>query len=89
MKLRFFAFIILFFINQAIAQAGEKNLCGCVNEWAYDSWGKNPPSGLFISSDGGKSWIHKGWKNIKANSIAIEPGSNGRVILSCATETEF
>jgi len=41
---------------------------------------KNPMSGLFISEDGGKTWSHKGWQNIKANSVAIEPGSGGRVI---------
>ncbi len=45
---------------------------------------KNLPSGLFISSDNGKSWVHKGWKNIKANSIAVEPGSNGKVIYLAA-----
>ena len=45
---------------------------------------KNPTSGLFVSDDGGKTWVHKGWKNIKANSIAIEPGSNGSVIYLAA-----
>ncbi len=84
LKLRFFAFIILFFINQAIAQEGRKIYAVVLISGRMIVGAKNPPSGLFISSDGGKSWIHKGWKNIKANSIAIEPGSNGRVIYLAA-----
>ncbi|CUU07928.1 Uncharacterized protein JGI1_01939 [Candidatus Thermokryptus mobilis] len=40
----------------------------------------NSLSGLFISSDDGNFWIHKGWGNIKATSIAIEPNSKGEVL---------
>lgn len=45
---------------------------------------KNPISGLFISEDAGKTWEHRGWQNIKANSMAIEPDSKGKVIYLAA-----
>ncbi len=45
---------------------------------------KNPTSGLFISKDAGKTWEHIGWPNIKANSIAIEPDSKGKIIYLAA-----
>ncbi len=45
---------------------------------------KNPVSGLFISDDDGKTWFHKGWENIKAFSIAIEPDSDGETIYLAA-----
>jgi photosystem II stability/assembly factor-like uncharacterized protein len=40
----------------------------------------NPQTGLFLSRDNGQSWIHKGWKNIRAFCVAVEPHSGGDII---------
>lgn len=44
----------------------------------------NPTVGLFTTSDFGKNWHHYGWYYTKCFSVAIEPGSNGKILyLSC------
>jgi photosystem II stability/assembly factor-like uncharacterized protein len=44
----------------------------------------NTESGLFRSYDGGASWEHTGWKNIRGFGVAINPESEGREILIAA-----
>ncbi len=39
---------------------------------------KNPPSGLFVSQDIGKSWQHLGWKNIRCFGFAMDPSHVGK-----------
>ena len=44
----------------------------------------NPTVGLFTTTDFGKNWQHYGWYYTKCFSVAIEPGSNGKILyLSC------
>ena len=39
---------------------------------------KNPPSGLFVSRDVGKTWQHLGWKNIRCFGFAMDPDQVGK-----------
>jgi len=83
MKMKNFKFLLLFLciaINNSIALNERKIYAVVLISGRMVVGAKNPPSGLFISSDNGKTWIHKGWKNIKANSIAVEPNSKGKIL---------
>lgn len=44
----------------------------------------NPSVGLFITRDRGTTWAHRGWHYIKCFSVAVQPGSAGKVLyLAC------
>ncbi|HDL17832.1 MAG TPA: hypothetical protein ENH29_02135 [Bacteroidetes bacterium] len=44
----------------------------------------NPAVGLFTTSDRGVTWRHYGWEYTKCFSVAIQPGSSGKILyLSC------
>lgn len=44
----------------------------------------NPTVGLFTTSDHGVTWHHYGWEYTKCFSVAVQPGSEGKILyLSC------
>jgi len=74
-------FILVSFILLGISNlhAQSPTIYACVLATKnYVVGAKNPPSGLFVSRDVGKTWQHVGWGNIRCFGFAMDPNHVGK-----------